>query len=313
MRAARFSGVHLVATLTGKLGIVAAKPRKPLIPAVRFKTNWRKNTMPDMPWKEAIIKVLNESDTAMHYSDIAEQVVESGLRKSVGATPAATVNAYIGTSLNDEGIESPFIRVGRGEYFLRAKSTTTDEPVSHDQDTGVSSEAEEQREEPEYTAIIHAFGMFWQRELVLWSNSPSVLGRQQIGADPVDFSDQIGVYLLHDWRDVVYVGRSINRPLGRRLYEHTQDRLRGRWDRFSWFGLLSVTEEGRLEEKEILPTVDTIISTLEALLIEGLEPTQNRKRGDDFNAIEYLQAEDPEIEKQQMKKLLAEMQTKLSQ
>jgi hypothetical protein len=155
--------------------------------------------------------------------------------------------------------------------------------------------------------------MFWQRELVLWSNSPSILGRQQIGADPVDFSDQIGVNLLHDGRDVVYVGRSIDRPLGRRLYEHTQDRLRGRWDRFSWFGLLSVTEEGHLEKKEIVPTVDTIISTLEALLIEGLEPTQNRKRGDDFNAIEYLQAEDPEIEKQQMKKLLAEMQTKLSQ
>lgn len=155
--------------------------------------------------------------------------------------------------------------------------------------------------------------MFWQRELVLWSNSPNLLGRQQIGADPVDFNSQLGVYLLHDGRDVVYVGRSIDRPIGKRLYEHTQDRLRGRWNRFSWFGLLQVTDKGDLERVDINPSVETIISTLEALLIEGLEPPQNRKRGDDFSAIEYLQAEDPEIEKQQMKALLNDMQQKLSQ
>ena len=64
---------------------------------------------------------------------------------------------------------------------------------------------------------------------------------------------------------------------------------------------------------DIKPTVEIIIGMLEALLIEGLEPPQNRKRGNDFNAVEYLQAEDPEIEKQQMRKILAEMQEKLSQ
>jgi hypothetical protein len=34
---------------------------------------------------------------------------------------------------------------------------------------------------------------------------------------------------------------------------------------------------------------------MEALLIEGLEPPQNRRRGDDFRAVEYLQAEDREL------------------
>lgn len=33
----------------------------------------------------------------------------------------------------------------------------------------------------------------------------------------------------------------------------------------------------------------TLVATLEALLIEVLEPPQNRRRGDDFNAIEYIQ------------------------
>jgi hypothetical protein len=34
---------------------------------------------------------------------------------------------------------------------------------------------------------------------------------------------------------------------------------------------------------------------MEAVLIEGLEPRQNRKRGDDFQAVEFLQAEDPQL------------------
>ena len=33
------------------------------------------------------------------------------------------------------------------------------------------------------------------------------------------------------------------------------------------------------------------VGTMEALLIEGLEPRQNRKREDGFNAIEYIQVE----------------------
>ena len=30
-------------------------------------------------------------------------------------------------------------------------------------------------------------------------------------------------------------------------------------------------------------------------MIEGLEPRQNRRRGDDFQAVEFLQAEDPTL------------------
>jgi hypothetical protein len=46
---------------------------------------------------------------------------------------------------------------------------------------------------------------------------------------------------------------------------------------------------------------------MEALLIEGLEPPQNRKRGDDFRAKEFIQAEDPRIEKTRNKLVLAEL------
>lgn len=50
----------------------------------------------------------------------------------------------------------------------------------------------------------------------------------------------------------------------------------------------------------------TLIVTMEALLIEGLEPPQNRKRGDGFNAVEFLQVEDPDLQRAQAIRLVTE-------
>ena len=134
---------------------------------------------------------------------------------------------------------------------------------------------------------------------------------QEIGATPVDFHKQLGIYLLYDGREVIYVGRSTDRPLGKRLFEHTVDRMSTRWDRFSWFGLLPISETGQLG---VLPDdyiAATIIPALEAILIEALEPRQNRKRGDDLAAVEYLQKVDPAIEKKRIKEMLDSALNKL--
>jgi hypothetical protein len=40
-----------------------------------------------------------------------------------------------------------------------------------------------------------------------------------------------------------YVGRVTDQLLGRRLYQHTVDRLNGRWNRFSWFGVYLVNPD----------------------------------------------------------------------
>jgi hypothetical protein len=66
----------------------------------------------ELGWKESILAVLSATQTPMHYSEIAEQVFERGLRSVQTATPAATVSATITQSLN-EGVSSPFVRVGR--------------------------------------------------------------------------------------------------------------------------------------------------------------------------------------------------------
>ena len=73
----------------------------------------------ELTWREAIEKVLQSTDGAMHYKDIAEKIVSEGLRQNVGATPPATVSANLTTSIANEGEKSPFQKVGRGEYILR--------------------------------------------------------------------------------------------------------------------------------------------------------------------------------------------------
>jgi excinuclease UvrABC nuclease subunit len=132
--------------------------------------------------------------------------------------------------------------------------------------------------------------MYWRRKLVDWSPvQPELLGLQSTESLPVDFGKQVGVYLLHDRDRVIYVGRATDR-LVVRLRSHITDRLGGRWDRFSWFGLLDVNEEGELVPESVPWTQEVAIETLEALLIESLEPPLNRRRGDNFSAVEYLQA-----------------------
>ena len=57
-------------------------------------------------------------------------------------------------------------------------------------------------------------------------------------------------------------------------------------------------------------TLTRVIATMEAVLIEGLEPRQNRKRGDDFQAAEFSQVEDPEIERQRQSAVMKQIMAK---
>lgn len=256
-------------------------------------------------WKDAIIEVLDAEGQSMHYADIAEEIQRRKLRSSFGATPANTVATVLYDSVKKDEDESPFIKSGAGEFMLRQNATSSKKrrkvPISQDAE-----------EVAETDGIIKAFGMFWRRELVNWISRPKLMGWQQEGAKPVDFAEQRGVYLLHDGREVVYVGRALENRLGVRLFEHTKDRLNGRWERFSWFGLLDVTDEGTLTKGGLNNlTADVVIVTMEALLIEGLEPRQNRKRGDAFRAVEYLQIIDPELAKRAKRKIVEELVSKI--
>ncbi|MES8987991.1 HTH domain-containing protein [Cutibacterium acnes] len=246
--------------------------------------------------------MLSEAKEPLHYSEIAQRILDSGLRQQTGATPAATVAATISTTLRKN-----VVRVDRGVYSLRTpqsvppEESETELPDSRGVIPPTALEAGE-----ENNGFLNAFGMFWRRDEVDWDKrGQTLLGAQLKVAKPVNFSGQVGVYILYSGERVICVGRITEPRLGPRLWDHTRDRLAGRWDRFSWFGVLIAKDDGTLGD---VPcgnfAVDMLVSTMVALLIEGLEPPQNRRRGDGFNATEFIQATDPEVERRRAKQLL---------
>jgi hypothetical protein len=163
---------------------------------------------------------------------------------------------------------------------------------------------------------IKAYAMFWSRDKVDWTQKPNLFGEQVKGAKQVNFTQQAGVYILHDGARVVYVGQAgVGGTLGARLYAHTRSRLSGRWDRFSWFGVRGVKDNGTLADMPKNGTdVTSFITALEAVLIEALEPPQNRRAGEWFNeGIEWQQKEDPAIERKRRKAVADEIVSKLGQ
>ena len=150
------------------------------------------------------------------------------------------------------------------------------------------------QEEPQL-GTLSAFGMFWKRSLVNWSGRSMLLGRQSNNGPTVNFAQQIGLYLLQDGARTIYVGRAAD-SLYARLKAHTTDRMAGRWCRFSWFGLRSVSPDGTLLDAPSAWDRTVVIRTIEALLIESLEPPLNRRRGDGLCGLEYLQASDPFVD-----------------
>jgi hypothetical protein len=266
--------------------------------------------MAELKWKEAIVKVFEDEKKALHYTDIAELIAERGYRKSLGATPQDTVSANMTTDINTNKEKSIFAKVDKGIYILRKFLDDSSQLLTEEaEDVAVVTE----KTKKERYKIINAFGIYWNRNLVHWKTTPDLLGIQQIGASEVNFKDQIGIYLLHDSRETIYVGQAIEQPLGHRLKNHTTDRLGGRWDRFSWFGFYPVNENGKLLTDIKLDniTVQNLGDILEAILIESIEPRQNRKQGNLFFGLEYLQQEAPEIKKRLKEQIIRELTEKL--
>lgn len=266
--------------------------------------------MSDLKWKDAIIKVLEEEKKALHYTSIAEIIAEKGYRTSLGVTPQDTVSANITTDINKNKEKSIFARVDKGYYILRK---FLDESSNLIIDDNQNLNTNRKKNKSEKLKIINSFGIYWNRNLVHWKTTPDLLGIQQIGATNVNFRNQIGIYLLHDSRETIYVGQAIEQPLGQRLKNHTTDRLGGRWDRFSWFGFYPIKENGELDNNLDLSnlTMKDFGDILEAILIESIEPRQNRKQGNQFAGIEFLQKEAPEIKKRLKEQIIRELTDKL--
>jgi hypothetical protein len=264
--------------------------------------------MEELTWLEAIKKVLGESPgIPMHYSDITNKILSSGYYKTNSATPANSVNSQITSSIRIDGEKSPFVRTKEGTFILK-QTTQADQSVNP-----IASETIESIEEQESELIIRSFGMYWQRNLVSWHKDPHLFGKQPYATTQVDFMKQIGIYTLYDYHSPIYIGRTTEKRLGQRLFEHTKDkdRIGNRWNRFSWFGLLDVKEDGNLCENFPIMSLSNIIGAFEALLIEVLEPSANRKGGDNLKGLEYNQGSDSALNEQEIKKKVLDYEKQL--
>ena len=76
----------------------------------------------ELTWRKAIDSVLASSSSALHYEEITKRIVAQSLRTSLGATPAATVNATISNLIKHEGDKAPYARVSKGVYILKLLS-----------------------------------------------------------------------------------------------------------------------------------------------------------------------------------------------
>lgn len=255
-----------------------------------------------MTWKEAIRTILlqnkvGDSYLPMHYRDITDKIIEANLVDSYGKTPANTVSRILTTSV---GI---FTRVDEGIYTLTMdaqKQAKTHNTTSTKEKTALITNSD--KTPCTISKLVPSYGMFWMRDAINWDSAPKLLGVESTGASPIDLSEMRGIYMLYDGREVIYVGQAIDRPIIKRLSEHTKNRLATRWNRFSWFGFDSIhSDSGQIIKQSEVFTSDihSLANVLEGILIEGLEPRQNRRQGDNFG-FEYYQEIDKDVLKDKL-------------
>lgn len=154
-------------------------------------------------------------------------------------------------------------------------------------------------------ALIQTVGLFWQEQNVFWGRGRQAgalygVPSSNVTADPIDFRDQVGVYVLYADYDLIYVGQAgggANKLL-HRLKQHRSDDLTGRWSRFSWFGLRRVLSSGDLSNvnQAAHPPLPEILNHIEAILIHSAEPPLNRQGGRFGDAVtRYLQVRDERL------------------
>ncbi len=227
--------------------------------------------MPEMTWEQATLLVLREAEEPLHYNEIAERILARGLKTTVGKTPNFTVAGEI-SKLRSSGTN--IVKAAPGYYRLQDTKTVA-APISDTPDEDLDAVDAAQN------LSIAAYGLHWERSKVNW-NAGSILGYDIDPNQAINFADQQGVYLLHNWQAVVYVGKTSARERGlfQRLGEHHRKHVwSAKWERFSWFGIRRVSEAGELISATESASPQIVTALMEAVLIETLGPAFNQLGG----------------------------------
>ena len=154
--------------------------------------------------------------------------------------------------------------------------------------------------------LFTSMGLFWRADDVFWGtqkNPGSIQGipalNKRIGS-PVNFREQVGIYVLYADYSIVYVGQTGNKrqKLFVRLRQHRRDDLAGKWNRFSWFGIRRVLGNGKLstEKESVHPSLETTLNHIEGVLIHAAEPPMNGQGGRFGSSVKrFLQYRDERL------------------
>ena len=272
-------------------------------------------TTKKMTWDQAIRHVLVQERKPMHYKEVADRIMSA--EPPLVETKTATPEIVVGTTLSllakdgNSGVIKP--SGARGIYMLKTGSDgAQSQLVEAEEETNLTDE-----EELEIIKV-SAYGLFWERDKVCWNPGKGKSLQYELpgtadGADsPVDFGGQAGVYILYNGAIPVYVGRTTKDHLFKRLQEHTIDKHKSRWNRFSWFGFRAVNEEsGQLSTAEEQSfSTSQLIEILETVIIEGFILPSNNKAGDSLGTL-YRQFEAPEVTKERHQEIVAALKAVL--
>ena len=243
----------------------------------------------EITWEQAVLQILGGAAEPMYCGDIADEILRRGLKTTVGKTPNFTVAGVI-SRLRAGGMD--IVKTQPGVFYLRREQAPLpDVPVAEADDELDVTDA------PQNLAVA-AYGLHWERDKVDWTS------RRLLGYDidpapdqAIDFANQQGVYLLHSWQSVVYVGKTSAKESGlfQRLHNHHNRQVwSGKWERFSWFGLRRVDEAGTMVDSTDSASKEVVTALMEGVLIETLRPSFNNQRGNYMGTL-YRQVIDPNI------------------
>ena len=241
--------------------------------------------------KEAVFQILAHIKKPAKKKDIEKWLKANGQEP---LTEGQIDGAFYTLSTNYLNVVE---KVERGTYCVH--KGWNGEPLEMQESAAIGSPIRALNE-PQGRVVIPCFGLHWERSLVSWSVGQNLLGAVKDG-DAVNFANQTGVYVLYQWPQVNYVGRTVRGSLFQRLRSHDTDLGKGLWDKFSWFGLSEVDDDGQLRERGQVSIADEV-TMMEALLISVLTPPHNNRGGEGMG-VQYFQVPDPMVEEREQKAL----------
>lgn len=91
-------------------------------------------------FKISALSILKDNKKPLHYKEITRLALEKGILETDGATPDATMNAFLSMDIKNKGNLSEFIRISTGVYDLKSYT---------DNDLQIEKKQEEEKEEEE--------------------------------------------------------------------------------------------------------------------------------------------------------------------